>query len=586
MAIKNVKWMFELDGKTNFECMLSWPEGTKQEFIDNIREAAKKVFSKVHEFTYPDATETTWPAGANWSWQRAAEWIRLSTDYKGNGFPFPKVFPDNTPWLFLEADAVPLKRGWMQTLADEYKRGGKPFMGHIVKDMGHMNGVGVYPNFVAQYAPNAFHVVHSAWDVALKATTSDLTHNANHLIQHCWVLINGQVSHNGDGIMATFRDTGEMHRLIEKDAVLFHRTKDGSLIDCLMQTHRDPIQPYTGEVSAKQVILKGAGPFPEKTGYTVVANPDDLDVPARIAKSIKETTPDDPPYNPVKVVENPGTAELYASSVTSYDVRQFPNGFPHVEIFIVTYHKDAEWLKYCLHSIKQFCKGFTGVTVVVPDRDVDVLEPICREWGPDVVMDTFTEVEGKGMIHHQGIKMMADEFCQHAKYILHTDSDCIFTEPVTPGDYFVEGKPVLLVEAYERFIDRYPTILQWKVTTEKALKFEATMEGMRRHPAVHHRALYPAVRKRIEEVHKKSFKEYVLSCKPDFPQGISEFNVLAAYAWKHMHDQYHWIDVGTELRPKDKIHQNWSHGGLDRPTDTGAYVPMTPRQIFQKVLGI
>lgn len=595
--LKNVRWMHELDGKTTFECMLAWPEGTRPDHVEQLKAAASKVFACVHEFNYVEATETTWPAGANWAWQQVAKWIPMITDYKGNWSPFKKVLKEGTPWLFLEADAVPLKPGWMKTLADEYVRGGKPFMGHIVKNMGHMNGVAVYPNHVAMLARDAFHAVHSAWDVMLKEQTIELTHNANHLIQHCWVLINHDTpSHNGDGPIASFRDVGHMHRILEPEAVLFHRTKDGTLIDCLMQARSTPVtlpqgKTHTQREGGHQPTDASSGPTESKP-YLATAvkgvesgaaappvvethsgeQPEGALVSPAGAPSIHPDDLDVPPRTKVVVLEQPQAEEA-------------PK-IPRTEIFIVTYFLDAEWLRHCLYSIKKFATGFAGVTVVFPDRDFDELSAVCLGAEIDhLTIEMFTEAEGKGMIHHMAVEMLADEYTR-SDFILHMDSDCLFIEPVTPLDYFVEGKPVLLMEQYSRFAERYPTILQWKTTSEKALNFPCPFETMRRHPAVHHRSLYSRVRQRIEEVHKKPFLEYVLSCKPDFPQGISEFNVLGAYARQEMLDQYHWIDCAKEIRPREKIWQGWSHGGFDRPSDTGQFIPDTPRQVFKKVLGI
>lgn len=519
-AAKNVDWMRELDGKTGYRCMLAFPDSTDQKWVDRVQSTASQTFSDVHLFVYPESSEITWPAGANWAWQNVARYIPMVTTRKGNSSPFDKIYPANEPWLWLEADAIPTKPGWIDSLAAEYAKGGKPFMGHIVKNMGHMNGVGVYPNHVSMFATKPLQCQHAAWDVVMREETIDITHSANHLIQHCWVLINDQPHHNGDGIVATFRDVGHMQRILDPNAVLFHRCKDGSLIDCLMQS---------------------------RSGLTI------------------------------KKIEEVGAALRLESQVAEV---------VGVEIFIVTYHKDAEFLKYSLYSIKKFARGFAGVTVVCPDRDVEVIEPICREWGPEgTALELFQEHDGKGMLHHMAIKCMADHFCQ-SDFILHTDSDCIFTEPITPLDYFVGGKPVLLMEHYDRFIDRYPTILQWKVTSEKALRFKCDYETMRRHPAVHPRAVYAGVRERIERVHKMPFLDYVLSCKPDFPQGFSEFNVIGGYARKEMADHYLWIDTAETVPPKDKVCQFWSHGGLDRPTDTGAFVPDTPRTIIKRILGV
>lgn len=525
MFCKNLQWMQELDGKTMYRCLLAYPDDTDAALAGRMKSLAEAVFADVHVFTYPETMDRHWPAGANWAWQSVARYIPMVTNSKGNSFPFEKIYPANEPWLWLEADAIPLKPKWLDALADEYKRGGKPFMGHIVKQMGHMNGVGIYPNDVAEYARRPFMAVQNAWDVVMREETIDRTHNANHLIQHCWVLINGEPSHNGDGIVATFRDTGEMHRILDPNAVLFHRCKDGSLIDCLMQKQSvPPPQPKSTSASVQQALIA-------------------------------------PP------------TEEYKSEP-----------FPKAEIFIVTYHKDAEFLKYCLFSIKEFAAGFTGVTVVCPDRDVEIIEPICREWGPsDVSIELFQEPEGKGMVAHMAIECLADQYVK-ADYVLHFDSDCIFTERVSPADYFVGGKPVLLIEAYERFKDKHPGVMRWQVCTSKALGRKVEYETMRRHPAVHPVALYGLARLAVVAAQKQPFWDWAISGQNAFPQDWSEYNLLGSVALEQMHNSYHWIDCGKEVPPKDKLIQFWSHGGLDRPTDTGPFVPETPRTIIKRIL--
>lgn len=612
-AVKNVAWMKELDGKTAFECMLSWPVGTQRGHIEKMRAAAQQVFSKVHEFEYPESELTTWPAGANWAWQQVARWIPMITNYKGNSYPFEKVLPAGTPWLFLEPDAVPLKPGWMTTLFDEYKKGGKPFMGHIVQDMGHMNGVGIYPNNVSHFTKVALHAIHSAWDVMLKEETIELTHNANHLIQHCWGLAsNDRPQHRGDDPVASFRDVSQMWRVlnavkdewrergcpgIEPNPVLFHRTKDGSLIDCLMQAKASPT---SSEITQKREGVASNGPSQqERDGFKSAPEASASVTDPNVCREGQIATG--------PACENPVTnsATVETDSKTGYvpveEVRQVatPVQFPKTDIFIVTFagdcgfrtdekmrQVDCNWLRYCLHSIKKFASGFNSTVVLCPDRDIDVIEPVCREWGPDnTIIELFTEPEEKGMLAHMAMECSADQFCQ-ADFTLHIDSDCIFAEPVTPADYFVNGKPVLLMEEYERFRGRYDAILRWKETSEAALGWTVTHEFMRRHPAVHYRSLYPQVRKAVEAKHKKPFWDWAISGQNSFPQSWSEYNVIGAVAWKLMRDKYHWIDLATDIRPKDKILQMWSHGGLDRPTDNGPYVPETPRNVLRKVLGI
>lgn len=70
------------------------------------------------------------------------------------------------PWLWLEPDAVPLTRNWLSALSEEYRRGGRPFMGgHAPKD-GHerMSGVAVYEQNTSRTCRSAMLSGHVAFD--------------------------------------------------------------------------------------------------------------------------------------------------------------------------------------------------------------------------------------------------------------------------------------------------------------------------------------------------------------------------------------------------------------------------------------
>ncbi len=243
------------------------------------------------------------------------------------------------------------------------------------------------------------------------------------------------------------------------------------------------------------------------------------------------------------------------------------------EIFIVSHQKDFVWLDWCLKSISKFCSGFSGTTVLVPRRDASAL----RAMGHEIKIRTFDEAPGLGMLHHMTSECCADVYCYEADFILHTDSDCIFTAPVTPAEYFRSGKPILLVEEYARLGDRVP----WQPVMSEVMGELCRYETMRRHPAVHYRELYGDCRNAIEKAHDCAghFEEYILSLKPDFPQGFSEFNALGHIAMTpKWHDRYAIIDLAHEARPRDLIRQYWSHGAIDQEQSTpfGAnVVPLT-----------
>lgn len=229
-----------------------------------------------------------------------------------------------------------------------------------------------------------------------------------------------------------------------------------------------------------------------------------------------------------------------------------------VGIFIVTFHKDAQWLHYCLRSINVFGTGFDKVVVACPYRDLAVVYPIVEANGARIT--GFEEVPGKGFQHHMAIKMMADHYID-TDYILHTDSDSIFIEAFRPEDYFVDGKPVLLMQDYESFKNWHSGVYAWKRSTEAALKLPALYETMRRHPAVHPRMIYSELRQHIKSVQKRPFLDWALDAGE---RDWSEFNIMGAYGWHSYRDWYHWVDLGREPRPPDKIVQFQSREGLEQ----------------------
>ncbi len=250
-----------------------------------------------------------------------------------------------------------------------------------------------------------------------------------------------------------------------------------------------------------------------------------------------------------------------------------------VSILIVSWLQDLKWLEYCLRSIAKFASGFHQTVVLVPEQEISEF----RERLPlsnDVSFATYhrTSDKSKWHLHHQVMKCHADLWCPNADFVLHTDSDCVFSNTVTPSDYFIEEKPVMLMEPYVKL--KYNP---WQIPTQNTLKRLVPHEFMRRHPQVNPVSVYPGLRERIRELHDQPFDDYVLSLKPDFPWGFSEHNVIGAYAWFEHHDQYHWIDLSKQPRPADRLIQFWSHGPMDKPQQTPFGLNLTPRAVFDKL---
>jgi hypothetical protein len=245
------------------------------------------------------------------------------------------------------------------------------------------------------------------------------------------------------------------------------------------------------------------------------------------------------------------------------------------EILIVSYAHDIPYLNWCLKSISKFSSGFSGLTLVVPEEERAQFNPMMVEYPHGQMRWSVATHKQPGHLGAQLQKCLADKHCPDADFILHTDSDCIFTEPVTPEDYFVGGKPVMCIAEYRKL----PPI-PWRAVTEKALGLDCPWETMRRHPQVNPRGVYNDMRQRVSLVNDCLFEHYVMAQKSDYPWGFSEHNCIGSFAhetprWK---SEYHWVDVGSQTYPAPKLMQYWSHaapdqmhhlpsGGMGRPLD-------------------
>jgi hypothetical protein len=259
---------------------------------------------------------------------------------------------------------------------------------------------------------------------------------------------------------------------------------------------------------------------------------------------------------------------------------------------IVSFRRDYEFLTYALRSIQKFATGFNKVVVVVPDVDDNLFKPLVEQFG--IVLHSVHEPKGQEFNNHQQIICHAELYCD-ADFILHMDSDCLWSAPVTPDDYLFPGKtggipvksrkPILLHRPYSTVTDANHA--GWKTRAEKALKRPVLYDFMVRHPAVHWRRTYPGLRAHVERVHsleEGGFKKWVLSQSSDFPQGFAEFPTLGAYAYRYMHNDYCWVDIDAGPEPPNKLIQGWSREGMDYVMLFKDGTTMPIRQRWEEIL--
>ncbi len=232
-------------------------------------------------------------------------------------------------------------------------------------------------------------------------------------------------------------------------------------------------------------------------------------------------------------------------------------------IFIRSWYKDLPWLEWSLRSIVKFTSGFSGLVVMVPDDKYQgAMEEMCNRYGAKCVVGV-QEPLGKGNLCAQLYAMCADKVCT-TDFILYWDSDCVWTDDVTPVTYFdvqeLHALPYLCVRPWDSCRD--DERLAWEATTDTVLGFKTDFSTMVRHPAVHPAWILPKLRSYIEKVHRMRFDEFVLSRKADFPQGLSEFNLLGNFARQFFPENYSWVDLSVSAQPRNPYLQYWSHGGL------------------------
>lgn len=213
------RWIHDLGGCKGHAAVIVADPDTPARGIFEIQFEAKKSFNNVSLVT-TDRPVQGWPQGPNELFLAAAKYA------KERGMP----------WLFLEPDAVPLAAGWLDKIEIHYRAKGARYLGQIVPcnkpglPANHFTGVGVYPcNAIDEIEEAIRGEPNVAFDIP---TASIIVPQATHseLFQHLW----GEV-----GNPPTFAEIGIPGTAvfgidyIRPGAVLFHRTKDGKLIELL-----------------------------------------------------------------------------------------------------------------------------------------------------------------------------------------------------------------------------------------------------------------------------------------------------------------------------------------------------------------
>ncbi len=267
------------------------------------------------------------------------------------------------------------------------------------------------------------------------------------------------------------------------------------------------------------------------------------------------------------------------------------------QVLIASYKKDFPWLKQCLRSLKRFQKGFLPPAISVSSSDYAEALQVVQQSFPEAVVVRKDGKSGFGNMRAQISMMSGDVLCPNADVVYLVGSDCFFFAEFTPEQFMRNGKPLMLHTSYTAFGPHYAHVKHWQEGTTKVLGIRPEHEFMRRLPLSYPKALFPAVRRHIETVHRKPFEQYCYSVVPPghlCNGGFSESNILGAFAWRFMPHLYHWIltDNGINEPVEQPMVQFWSHGPMTRPTDAVVTLPdgsntvgRSPLEIITGVLG-
>lgn len=212
------------------------------------------------------------------------------------------------------------------------------------------------------------------------------------------------------------------------------------------------------------------------------------------------------------------------------------------DIFIRTYHKDLEWLKYCLRSIAKFTTGFRQVIICIPENQVKLLEP----FGLTMEKVITCPIYKNDYLGQQVSKMQAFKHT-NADNIMFVDSDVHFTGPATPQTFMEEGKPIIYKTHYALVGDA----ICWKEPTEYFIGKEVKHEYMRTMPLMFRTETLSAINNAIPNLEARIMER----------TSFSEFNLMGAFA--QLYEPQHYAFKNTEdSLPDYPSKQAWSHGGI------------------------
>ncbi len=244
-ALNLLRWIGEIGGCHRHELILQPSISLHAIGADaELLEEGAKHFQSASLHVPSTEDESGWPKSPNNGWLAAVTHIRelaATVDAKSGR---------ELHWLWLEPDCTPIPlpdgRIWLDGINDAYKSAKMPFMGAEVLQPSHrLSGVAVYPPKVIAFLRNKrmadIFNVRMCGNMPARVEAFDSYFASEFLsYSHITTLIQQVhlVSRDPD-VSPTFTDQASLS-LLDPRAVLFHRCKDGTLIDRLRERMNPP----------------------------------------------------------------------------------------------------------------------------------------------------------------------------------------------------------------------------------------------------------------------------------------------------------------------------------------------------------
>lgn len=246
-----LNWMAELEPKLNHSCLLVADSGVPRVTITDLQASARKIFQYAETMivNVPESKQG-WGTATKVMFEFAAN--QINECYR-------------LPWFWFEPDCVPLKKGWLDALASAYAESPKRYMGYrvpkeeLAQGQPHMAGPGIYP--ASAYPELKLYLQQGDhFDLAIAPyVLPRMVHTP--LIHHFWG------KQDLAPVFKEQKDGAENTIVLEQirpQAVLWHRCKDGSLIDLLRKK---------SDMQSMKEDLKLAPEMPKRKPPLVPANP-------------------------------------------------------------------------------------------------------------------------------------------------------------------------------------------------------------------------------------------------------------------------------------------------------------------------